>query len=111
MEVNGLVICCMIVALLHHLDFDCDFGCSSSFDVDCVHRGCMIDSGFGRDSDFWNLGPVAVYAQVLKSFVIDLVSSYVTWNVNDLDLWYPSSCAPSSFHKIDETNRSTSHLQ
>jgi hypothetical protein len=51
-EVNESVICCMIVVLNDRLDFDCDFGCSLSYDV-CVHdRGCMIDSGCERDFDF-----------------------------------------------------------
>jgi hypothetical protein len=109
-EVSGSVICCMIVVLNDRLDFDCDFGCSSSYDVDCVHRGCMIDSDYARDFDFWSLRLLDVCAQVVKSFVIVLASSYVTWNVNGLGRLYPSS-APSSFHKIDETSHSTSHLQ
>jgi len=101
----------MIVVLHDRLDFDCDFDCSSSYDVDCVHdRGCMIDSCYERNFDFWSLRLSDVYAQVVKSFVIDLASSYVIWNVNGLEHLYPSS-SPSSSRKIDETSHSTSHLQ
>lgn len=100
----------MIVVLNDLHGFDCDFGCSLSYGVDVHDRGCMIDSYYGRDFDFWSLRLSDVYAQVVTSFVIDLANSYVTWNVNGLEHLYPSS-SPSSSRKIDETSHSTSHLQ
>jgi hypothetical protein len=113
-EVNAMVICCILGAQIALCGFysDSDFGCSWDCVVDlCCDRDHDYMTGFGCGKDFdpWSLlKPFGAYAQAVKNFVIGCENSCEIWRANDpcLSLFWPSSFSPSFSHKTDGTSRS-----